>query len=60
MSISGVAGVSRHAFPSIALAAKPETAEAAGAPDRDGDSDDRAGAAVQPGGASAGSVNLVA
>jgi hypothetical protein len=60
MSISAVGGVSPHTFQSIAAAAKPEAAEAAGAPDHDGDSDDRAGEAAQAGRASTGSVNLFA
>ncbi len=54
MSISAVGGISPHALQSIAPAVKPEAAEAAGAPDHDGDSDDRGGAA------GAGSVNVIA
>jgi len=59
MSISAVGGVSSHAL-QFAAAAKPEAAEAAGAPDHDGDSDDRAGGVAQAGRASIGSVNLSA
>jgi hypothetical protein len=59
MSISAVGGVSPHAFQPIANAAKPEAAEVAGAPDHDGDSDDRTGAVAQAG-THTGSVNVVA
>ena len=60
MSISAVGGVSPHAFQSIVAAAKPEAAEAAGAPDHDGDSDDRAGAVAPAGRTGTGSVNVIA
>lgn len=60
MSISAVGGFSPHVLQSIAGAAKPEAAEATGAPDHDGDSDDRAGAVTQSGSAGTGSVNLFA
>lgn len=60
MSISAVGGVSPQAFQSISAAAKPEAAEVAGAPDHDGDSDDRAGAVASTGGAGKGSVNVIA
>jgi hypothetical protein len=61
MSISAVGGVSPLAFQSIASTGKPESAEVAGAPDHDGDSDDRAGAVAQTGTpAGLGSVNLFA
>ena len=60
MSISAVGGVSSLAFQSIAATAKPEAAEAAGAPDHDGDSDDRASAVTQAGRAGTGSVNVIA
>jgi hypothetical protein len=60
MSISAVGGVQPHAFQPIAAAAKPEAAEAAGAPDHDGDSDDRASGVSQAGSARTGSVNLFA
>lgn len=61
MSISAVGGVSALAFQSIGSTGKPEAAEAAGAPDHDGDSDDRAGAVAQGAGRTGtGSVNLFA
>jgi hypothetical protein len=60
MSISAVGGVSPHAFQPIAAAAKPEAAEVAGAPDRDGDSDDRASAVASTGRSGSGSVNVIA
>jgi hypothetical protein len=53
MSITAIGGVSPHlAFQPISSAAKPESAEVAGAPDHDGDSDDS--------GTKAGSVNVFA
>jgi hypothetical protein len=60
MSIAAIGGVTSPAFQSIATTAKPEAAEVAGAPDHDGDSDDRAGAVAHTGQASTGSVNLFA
>ena len=55
MSISAVGGVSPLAFQSIASTGKPESAEVAGAPDHDGDSDD---AATKAGQVSSRSVDL--
>jgi hypothetical protein len=60
MSISAVGEISSQAFQSIATAAKPEAGEAAGAPDHDGDRDDRAGAVAQTGRGGTGSVNVIA
>jgi len=60
MSISAVEGVSPWTFQLVATASKPEAAEAAGAPDHDGDSDDRTSAVASTGRASTGSVNIIA
>jgi hypothetical protein len=57
MSIPAIGGVSPHAvFQPTSRAAQPESAEVAGAPDHDGDSDDSAKAT----GAARGSVNVIA
>jgi hypothetical protein len=44
----------------MTAAAKPEAAETAGAPDRDGDSEDRASAVASTGRTGSGSVNVIA
>ena len=60
MSIAAVGGITPHPLQSMAPTAKPEAAEVAGAPDHDGDSDDRAGVVAPTGQPSTGSVNLFA
>ena len=61
MSISGVGGVSPHAaFSPISGASKPESLEAVGKPDHDGDSDDRRVTAPPASGVTRGSVNEIA
>jgi hypothetical protein len=56
MSIAAVGGTSHHAaFGPVNVVQQPETAEAPGTPDHDGDSDDVATKAAQ---ASARSVDL--
>ena len=57
MSVSAIGGMSHQVtFASMRPATKPETAEVAGRPDHDGDSDDRAKSAAGPG----RSVNILA
>ena len=49
MSIAAVGGAGRHAaFALVGPVQRPESAEAPGAPDHDGDTDDVATKAVQP------------
>lgn len=58
MSIAAVGAMSPHlAFAPTSAASKPESAEVAGAPDHDGDSDD---AGASTGRLSSGSVSLYA
>jgi hypothetical protein len=59
MSIAAVMGVSAHAaFQPLSGATKPESAEVAGAPDHDGDSDDHGAKASAP--SRSGSVDVIA
>ena len=61
MSISSVGGVAPHAaFEPISRAGKPESAEVAGAPDRDGDSDDHGVSAAAASQVKTASVNHIA
>ena len=56
MSISAVGGASHHAaFAPVGAVRRPESAEAPGAPDHDGDNDDVAAKAGQ---VSSGSIDL--
>ncbi len=49
MSIMAIGGASHHAaFAPVGAVQRPESAEAPGAPDHDGDSDDAATKAAQP------------
>ena len=49
MSIAAVGGAGHHAaFAALGAVQRPESAEAPGAPDHDGDSDDAATKAAQP------------
>lgn len=61
VSISAIGGVTPHAaFEPIGGAGKPESAEVAGAPDHDGDSDDRGVSAPAASQVKSGSVNHIA
>ena len=61
MSISAVGGVTPHAgLQPISPAGKPESAEVAGAPDHDGDSDDGGVSAAAASQVKTGSVNHIA
>lgn len=61
MSISAVGGMTPHvALQPISPAGKPESAEVAGAPDHDGDSDDRGVSVAATSQVNTGLVNRIA